>query len=126
MITRSMAIGSLILACLATAACVSSVPGYEGPRIQVIVDKNTATIIANHRSSGWTLNVDRTQVENNTAKVWVTTSVAGKGTSSIQQIVLDGDRFDNKEFACCQVFSKVTRSGTAHRDDYVPAGLGCD
>ncbi|MBG83643.1 MAG: hypothetical protein CMJ40_03740 [Phycisphaerae bacterium] len=107
-------------------ACVSSVPGYEGPRIQVIVDNNTATIIANHRSSGWTLNVDRTQVENNTAKVWVTASSSGKGTSSTQEIVLDQDRFDNKNFACCQVFAKVTRSGTAHQDDYVPAGLGCN
>ncbi len=107
-------------------ACVSSVRGYEGPRIQVIVDNNTATIIANHRSSGWVLDVDRTQVENNTAKVWVTTSSSGKGTSSTQEIVLDQDRFDNKAFACCQVFARVTRSGAAHQHEYVPAGLGCN
>ncbi|MDG2093814.1 MAG: hypothetical protein P8J89_00890 [Phycisphaerales bacterium] len=119
--------GFLLLAtCLLLPSCISSVPGYEGPRIQVIVENDTATIIANHRSSGWVLDVDRTQVENNTAKVWVTASTSGKGSSSTQKIFLDGDRFDNKSFACCQVFSKVTRSGTAHRDEYVPAGLACD
>ena len=118
---------TLLLLCTSLLpACVSSVPGYEGPRIQVIVDNNTATIIANHRSAGWVLNVDRTQVENNTAKVWVTASSSGKGSSSTQEIVLDQDRFDNKAFACCQVFAKVTRSGTAHQHDYVPAGLGCN
>lgn len=94
--------------------------------MQVLVEDSTATIIANHRSSGWVLNVDRTQVENNTAKVWVTVSTSGKGSSSTQTIVLDSDRFDNKSFACCQVFSKVTKSGTAHQNEYVPAGLGCD
>lgn len=108
------------------AACVTSVPGYEGPRVQVLVDNNSATIVANHRSSGWTLQVDRTQVENNTAKVWVTVASSGKGTSSTQEIFLDQERFDNKAFACCQVFAKVTKSGTAHQNTYVPAGLGCN
>lgn len=121
------AIATALLFCICLlSACVSSVPGYEGPRVQVIVENNTATIIANHRSSGWVLNVDRTQVENNTAKVWVTTSRSGKGSSSTQEIVLDRDRFDNKAFSCCQVFAKVTRSGAAHQHEYVPAGLGCD
>jgi hypothetical protein len=114
------------MACLVVPSCISSVPGYQGPEIQVIVEDSTTTIIANHRSSGWVLKVDRTQVENNTAKVWVTTSSSGKGSSSTQEIVLGKDRFDDKPFACCQVFSKVTRSGTAHQDEYVPAGLACD
>ena len=118
------------IACLLVTGCVTSVPGYSGPPMQVMVKDNTAAIMTNHGEAGWVVIPDRAEVNNNTAKVWMTIirdqSRDSKGTFSTDTIHLDAEWFDGKPFVCCEVFAKTTNAGQEHRGEYVPAATGCE
>ena len=118
------------LACLLTlvlatiTGCAKSIPGYDGPSVDVAVADDTATVSFLFPSSGWETKIDRWKIENNTAMVWISVSHQG-GMSS--QVMTRGEVVFNQpdqSFACCEVFVKAARS--SHSTDHVPAGEGCE
>ncbi|MBG80296.1 MAG: hypothetical protein CMJ39_06265 [Phycisphaerae bacterium] len=116
--------GCLLLLPLTIAGCVKSIPGYDGPAVDVVVADDTADVSFMFPSSGWSASIDRWKIENNTAMVWINVTHDG-GMSS--QVMTPGKVVFNqpgKSFACCEVFVKAARS--SHPTDHVPAGEGCE
>ncbi|MEE2906639.1 MAG: hypothetical protein VX527_02295 [Planctomycetota bacterium] len=113
--------GTLVLG---LGGCVTSVPGYDGPAVAVAVENNTATMEFTFPSGSWEATIDRSQVENNVAKVWVTAKRGGPFDT--QQVIRKTVVFKSpdKTFTCCEVFVKA--SGSSHADDHVPAAEGCE
>lgn len=111
------------IAVLGPGACVTSVPGYDGPPVSVSVENNTATIAFTFATGGWEATIERSSVENNVALVWVTAKPGGPFDT--QQVTRRTVVFKSpgKTFACCEVFVKA--AGSSHADDHVPAAQGC-
>ena len=114
----------LVLVLSSITGCVKSIAGYDGPSVEVSVADDTATISFLYPSSGWNATIDRWQIENNTAMVWI--SVAHDGGMATQVMTPGKVVFNQpgKSFACCEVFVKAAKS--THSTDHVPAAEGCE
>ena len=103
--------------------CVKSIPGYDGPRVDVNVANDTAVIAFTFPTAGYTARIDRSEVVNDIARVYVSTSGGGGLNAQVvtrQELVF---RETGKPFTCCEVFVKA--SGSSHADDHVPAAQAC-
>ena len=103
--------------------CVKSVPGYDGPKVVVRMVEEAVIIAFTFPTAGYSAKIDRSEVVDGTARVWVSTTGGGGLNAQVisrQELVF---RDPGTSFACCEVF--VRAEGSSHSRDHVPAAQAC-
>ncbi len=103
---------------------VTSVHGWAGGPVRSGLVGGEAVVEYEAPRPGWTLHVDRGEVNDNTAVLWVTAAGDSDGPLDRTATRVTWTDPNDGAFECVQVYLRI-EGGTGRSATYLPAAVGC-